>query len=39
MKMRPLRDRILVERSEEAEQRIGGLIIPDSAKEKPQSGA
>lgn len=38
MKMRPLRDRILVERIEEAEQRIGGIIIPDSAKEKPQSG-
>jgi chaperonin GroES len=38
MKMRPLRDRILVERIEEAEQRIGGIIIPDAAKEKPQSG-
>src|SRR4051812_47967193 len=38
MKMRPLRDRILVERIEEAEQRVGGIIIPDSAKEKPQSG-
>ena len=38
MKMRPLRDRILVERIEEAEQRIGGIIIPDTAKEKPQSG-
>ena len=38
MKMRPLRDRILVERIEESEQRIGGIIIPDTAKEKPQSG-
>jgi chaperonin GroES len=38
MKMRPLRDRILVERIEEAEQRIGGIIIPDTAKEKAQSG-
>ena len=38
MKMRPLRDRILVERIEEAEQRIGGIIIPDAAKEKPQQG-
>ena len=38
MKMRPLRDRILVERLEEQEQRIGGIIIPDTAKEKPQQG-
>ena len=38
MKMRPLRDRILVERIEQAEQRIGGIIIPDTAKEKPQQG-
>jgi chaperonin GroES len=38
MKMRPLRDRILVERIEEAEQKVGGIIIPDSAKEKPQQG-
>jgi len=36
MKVRPLRDRILVQRIEEAEQRIGGIIIPDTAKEKPQ---
>jgi chaperonin GroES len=36
MNVRPLRDRILVTRLEEAEQRIGGIIIPDSAKEKPQ---
>jgi chaperonin GroES len=38
MKMRPLRDRILVERIEEAEQRVGGIIIPDTAREKPQQG-
>src|ERR671924_177201 len=38
MKMRPLRDRILVERIEEHEQKVGGIIIPDSAKEKPQQG-
>jgi chaperonin GroES len=38
MKMRPLRDRILVERVEELEQRVGGIIIPDTAKEKPQQG-
>ena len=38
MQMRPLRDRLLVERIEETEQRIGGIIIPDSAKEKPQQG-
>ena len=38
MNMRPLRDRVLVERIEEQEQRIGGIIIPDTAKEKPQQG-
>jgi chaperonin GroES len=38
MTIRPLRDRILVERIEEKEQRVGGIIIPDSAKEKPQQG-
>jgi chaperonin GroES len=36
MNVRPLRDRILVTRLEEGEQRIGGIIVPDSAKEKPQ---
>jgi chaperonin GroES len=36
--LRPLHDRILVERIEESEQKIGGIIIPDSAKEKPQQG-
>ena len=38
MKVRPLHDRIIVQRIEEAEQRVGGIIIPDSAKEKPQQG-
>jgi chaperonin GroES len=37
MNVRPLRDRILVKRIEEQEQRIGGIIIPDTAKEKPQT--
>jgi chaperonin GroES len=38
MKVRPLHDRIIVERIEEEEQRVGGIIIPDSAKEKPMQG-
>jgi chaperonin GroES len=38
MALRPLHDRILVERIEESEQKVGGIIIPDSAKEKPQQG-
>ena len=33
--VKPLRDRVLVRRIEEAEQKVGGIIIPDSAKEKP----
>jgi chaperonin GroES len=36
MDLRPLHDRVLVKRLEEGEQRQGGIIIPDSAKEKPQ---
>jgi chaperonin GroES len=36
MKIRPLHDRILVERIEEGEVKKGGIIIPDTAKEKPQ---
>ena len=36
MNVPPLRDRILVKRVEETEQRVGGIIIPDTAKEKPQ---
>ena len=38
MKIRPLHDRILVERLEEQEVRRGAIIIPDTAKEKPQEG-
>jgi chaperonin GroES len=38
MNVRPLRDRILVKRLEEEEQKVGGIIIPDTAKEKPQQG-
>ena len=38
MKVRPLHDRIMVERLEEKEVKKGGIIIPDTAKEKPQEG-
>jgi len=38
MKVRPLHDRIIVQRLDEGEQKIGGIIIPDTAKEKPQQG-
>jgi chaperonin GroES len=38
MKLRPLNDRILVERVKEQEKTKGGIIIPDSAKEKPAEG-
>jgi chaperonin GroES len=38
MNVRPLHDRIIVQRVEEEEQRVGGIIIPDTAKEKPQQG-
>ncbi len=38
MKIRPLQDRIIVKRLEEEEKTKGGIIIPDSAKEKPQEG-
>ena len=38
MKIRPLHDRMLVERMEEREVKKGGIIIPDTAKEKPQEG-
>ncbi len=34
--VRPLRDRVLLRRLEESEQKMGGIIIPDTAKEKPQ---
>ena len=36
--IRPLQDRVIVKRIEEGEQMRGGIIIPDSAKEKPQEG-
>ena len=38
MKITPLGDRILVRRTEEEEAKKGGIIIPDTAKEKPQQG-
>jgi chaperonin GroES len=38
MTARPLHDRIIVRRLDEGEQQIGGIIIPDAAKEKPQRG-
>ena len=38
MKIRPLQDRILLRRTEEEQKTAGGIIIPDSAQEKPQEG-
>jgi chaperonin GroES len=38
MTVRPPHDRIVVQRLDEGEQRVGGIIIPDTAKEKPQQG-
>ena len=38
MNLRPLHDRIIIQRLDEGEQKVGGIIIPDSAKEKPQQG-
>ena len=38
MKIRPLQDRVIVKRIEEEEKTKGGIIIPDSAKEKPMEG-
>ena len=38
MKVTPLHDRIIVSRIDEGEQKVGGIIIPDTAKEKPQQG-
>ena len=38
MNVRPLHDRIIVLRIDEGEQKIGGIIIPDTAKEEPQQG-
>ena len=36
--IRPLHDRVIVQRIDEGEQKVGGIIIPDSAKEKPMQG-
>jgi len=38
MNVRPLHDRVIVKRLEEEEKTVGGIIIPDTAKEKPQQG-
>ena len=38
MNIRPLHDRIVIQRLDEGEQKVGGIIIPDTAKEKPQQG-
>jgi chaperonin GroES len=38
MKLRPLHDRVIVKRLEEEGKSVGGIIIPDTAKEKPQQG-
>ena len=38
MKLKPLGDRVLVKSLEEKEVKVGGIIIPDTAKEKPQEG-
>ena len=38
MNVRPLHDRVIIQRLDEGEQKIGGIIIPDTAKEKPQQG-
>jgi chaperonin GroES len=38
MKFRPLHDYVLIKRLDAAEERVGGIIIPDTAKEKPQEG-
>src|SRR4030081_1710941 len=38
MKIRPLHDRVIVHRLDEGEQKVGAIIIPDTAKEKPQQG-
>ena len=38
MNVRPLHDRVIIQRLDEGEQKVGGIIIPDTAKEKPQQG-
>jgi chaperonin GroES len=37
-KLRPLHDRVVIKRTEEKEQMVGGLYVPDTAREKPQQG-
>jgi chaperonin GroES len=39
MELRPLHDRVVIKRLEEGETKRGGIIIPDTAKEKPQQGS
>ena len=38
MKIKPLQDRVIIKRLEEEQKTVGGIIIPDTAKEKPQQG-
>jgi chaperonin GroES len=38
MNIKPLHDRLIIQRLDEGEQNVGGIIIPDTAKEKPQQG-
>ena len=38
MNVRPLHDRLIIQRLDEGEQKVGGIIIPDTAKEKPMQG-
>ena len=38
VKIKPLRDKVVVERFDEEEKKVGGIIIPDTAKEKPMQG-
>jgi chaperonin GroES len=38
VKMKPLADKVLIRRIEEPEKQVGGIVIPDTAKEKPQQG-
>jgi chaperonin GroES len=38
MNLRPIHDRVIIQRLDEGEQKVGGIIVPDTAKEKPQQG-
>jgi chaperonin GroES len=38
MNLRPIHDRVIIQRLDEGEQEVGGIIVPDTAKEKPQQG-